>query len=181
MAQKTKSINLFATKDDWHSLLARVEEQLAVYYVLGGRLTEPLCRIKTYQQLEDLGSASSGNASSERICLCVRDDTEIEIRSIEQRNGGQLDFVDQQSNPDTIALKSGGRFGGNVIVAGQIGTISGSDWSLRAFAIFQKEVRKQFEQVKSYHVGKEARSLLEQGWRLTANVRSPGEYDLSLA
>ena len=181
MATKAKSINLFATKDDWHNLLAAVEERLAVAYVLGGRHTEPPGRIDTFREFGNLGSASSGNASSEQIYLCLSADAEIQLRSVEQRNGDQIKFVDQQSNPDSIALKPGGKFGENIIIAGQIGIVSETDWSLQTFSTFQKEVRKQFEKIKSYYVGKEAQRLLDEGWRLTANARSPQEYDLSLA
>jgi hypothetical protein len=180
MTQKTKSINLFATREDWSSLLASVEDQLAVAYVLGGSCATPPSRIESYNHLEDLGEAGSGNASNGQIYLCLANDAEIQTRSVEQRKGGHTKFVDQQSNPDTVVLKPGGRFEGNIIIAGQIGTVSETEWSLRAFSVFQKEVRKQFKKVKSYYVGRDARRLFDEGCRLTANARSPEEYDLSL-
>ncbi len=180
MAKSTKSLNLFATKEDWSRLLAVVEGQITVAYVLGGRHTEPPSRIDTYQMVENLGCAHSGNASSEQSYLCIPNDTEHEFRHVEQRNGGYITVVDQKSNPDSIALKTGGTFGKDTIIAGQIGTVSDAEWSLQTFFIFQKEVRKQFEKIKSYYVGKEARTLLDEGWRLTANARSPRQYDLSL-
>lgn len=178
MPQKAKSINLFATGDDWRNLLSKVEEQMAIYYVRGGAQNGPPCRIESHRELEKLGSSDSGNANSGQIYLCVRSDTDIEIRSVEQRSGGRIDFVDQRTNFDTVAIKTGGQFESHVLIAGQIGTVSESEWSLQAFTIFQKEVRKQFEKVKSYYVGAGALKLLRDGWRLTANVRSPEAYDL---
>ncbi|QJE95266.1 hypothetical protein [Luteolibacter luteus] len=181
MAQKAKSINLFAAGDDWRNLLSSVEEQMTIYYVRGGAQNGPPCRMGSHRELEKLGSSDSGNANGDQTYLCVRGDADIEVRGVDQRNGGRMDFVDQKTNFDTVAIKTGGQFESNVLIAGQIGTVSESEWSLRAFAIFQKEVRKRFEKVKSYYVGKEALKLLRDGWRLTANVRSPEAYDLSLS
>lgn len=179
MAQDKKIINVFATQSDWHKLLSRIEQKLAIYYVQGGSQSGSPCRVETHEKLEGLGSASSGNANTEVYHLCFCKDIDIEIRSVEQRNGTRMDLIDQQANPDTVVMKAGGKFGSNIIVAGQIGTISDSEWSLRAFAVFQKEIRQQFEKVKSYYVGDEAHKLFRDGWRLTANVRAPEEYDLS--
>lgn len=179
MAQDQKIINVFATQADWHKLLSKIEEQLAIYYIRGGSQSGSPCRVETHEELEGLGSASSGNANTEVCYLCFCEDVNIEIRSVEQRNGTRMDLIDQQTNPDTVVMKAGGKFRSNVIVAGQIGTISDSEWSLRAFTVFQKEIRKQFEKVKSYYLGDEASKLFRDGWRLTANVRAPEEYDLS--
>jgi hypothetical protein len=180
MAQEKKIINVFATQSDWQKLLSGIEEQLAIYYVRGGSQSALPGRVETHEKLESLGFANSGNANTEASYLCFCKNTAINIRSVEQRNGTRVNFIDQQTNPDTIAIKIGGKFGSHVIVAGQIGTISDSDWSLRAYSTFKKEICKQFEKVKSYYVGEEAHNLLRAGWRLTANVRAPGEYDLSL-
>lgn len=180
MAQQKKIINVFATRADWQKVLSRIEEQLAMYYVRGGSQSGPPWRVETHEKIEDFGFANSGNVNTEVVYLCFCKDTDIKIRSVEQRSGTRMDFIDQQTNPDTIAIKAGGKFGSNVIVAGQIGTISDSDWSLRAYSEFKKEVCKKFMKLKSYYVGDEAHDLLRDGWRLTANIRAPREYDLSL-
>lgn len=180
MAQKKKIINVFATQADWCKLLSRIEEQLEISYVRGGSQIGPPRRVETHEKLEGLGFANSGNLNTEVGFLCLCKDTNIEIRSVEQRNGSRMNLIDQQMNPDTVAIKAGGTFGSNVIVAGQIGTISESEWSLRAYSAFEKEICKQFKKVKSYYVGDQAHKLLRDGWRLTANVRAPEEYDLSL-
>jgi hypothetical protein len=181
MVQKTRFINLFATGDDWRALLSDVEGQMAICYVRGGNQSGSPCRIASHRDLEKLGFSDSGSANNNPIYLCARSDADIEVRGVDQRSGERMIFVDQKTNFDTVAIKLGGQFKENVLIAGQIGTVSESEWSLRAFEIFQKEVRKQFEKVKSYHVGKEALKFLHEGWRLTANVRSPEVYDLSLS
>ena len=177
MARKT--IDVFATKIDWHDLLSRIETQVAVYYVAGGVQHGPPRRIESYEYMEDIGSARSGNLNYERVYLCFSHDAGIKVRSVRQQKGGRRYFVDQLKNSDTVVLRFGGQFEGRVMIAGHIGTISESDWSLKAFVIFQKEIRKHFVRVKSYYVGGEAHRLLVDGWRFTWNVASPKEYDLS--
>jgi hypothetical protein len=86
-------------------------------------------------------------------------------------------FLDQQSHPESVFLRPGGNFDGCVI-AGQIGTISDDKWSIALFRVLRTTLRKNFEKIKSYLVGKSAAKFLDAGGRLTANVRSPTEYDL---
>ncbi|MCD9026838.1 hypothetical protein LDO26_01225 [Luteimonas sp. BDR2-5] len=182
MSSRSKSINLFATRNDWQDLLSSVEAQIEFYYVRTGALDEDetVNRIDSYLGLENLGISRSGTSSRDPAYLCVRRGVDVEIRCVEQRSGGTLCFVDQIMNVDSVAIRIGGQFEGNILISGQIGTVSGSEWSFRAFSVFQKEVRKRFERAKSYYVGKGAMKLLLEGWRLTANARSPEVYDLSL-
>lgn len=171
---------MFATSLDWQDLLSSVEGKMEFYYVRSGELDEQVGRICSYLGLGNLGFSHSGTSSRDPAYLCVRDGADIEIRCVKQRDGGAIKFVDQMSNADSISIKIGGQFDDNVLISGQIGTASDSEWSCRAFSVFQKELRNRFEKVKSYYVGKEAFKLLQDGWRLTANSRSPETYDLSL-
>jgi hypothetical protein len=45
--------------------------------------------------------------------------------------------------------------------------------------LFSKEIMQHFTKVKSYYLGNEASRLLNDGMRLTADVRAPAEYDLT--
>jgi len=64
------------------------------------------------------------------------------------------------------------------LIDGQVGTISDDPHSLELFHLFRKEIRRLFTKVKEFYVGKEAGELLDKGWRLTANAKSPALYDL---
>lgn len=86
--------------------------------------------------------------------------------------------VDQVNNPQTIALQTGGRHGEYQLIAGQIGTVGNGAQSDELYAIFAKNIRKQFEKIKSFYVGPEAVSMLDAGIRLSATPKSPQAYDL---
>ena len=180
MSKTSKIINLFATGGDWHNLLASIEDKIEVFYVKSGIKNDTLSCKESHRGWEGLGSSISGNLNNDSAFLCVSKNASIKFRGVDQRDGGRIDFIDQMENPDTVSLKIGGQFGERILVAGQIGTISDSDWSLHAFSIFHREVKKQFVKIKSYFVGNEALELLRNGWRLTANVRSPKIYDLQV-
>jgi hypothetical protein len=86
--------------------------------------------------------------------------------------------VDQLANPKTVGLRPGGKFDKRCIVAGQLGTASDDPSSLELFQFISKQMRRLFTKVKAFYVGKEASELLDKGWRLTGDVKSPPLYDL---
>jgi hypothetical protein len=126
----------------------------------------------------NLGSMTVGDANHEADYLVFTRGISIEVRPVPQRRGGIKYAVDQLANPKTIAFRPGGAFGQACLIAGQVGTASDDPNSLELFQLFSKQTRHQFAKIKSSFVGKEAGELLDKGWRLTANAKSPTLYDL---
>lgn len=101
--------------------------------------------------------------------------------SVDSRMLGKTRYdVSQLANPDSIAFLPGGIFDNQeVLVCGHIGTASKSPDSLTLYKVFVKSVTKGFVKIGSYRIGRQAKRLMDQGYRMvTIGVGSPREYDL---
>jgi hypothetical protein len=172
-------LSFFATKADLESLLRTIESKRQLQFVVTGVFDSS--NVEPMQSLlaaRNLGHMDVGDANQAAGYLVASREIAIEVRPVPQHRGGVKYAVDQLANPTTIAFRPGGSFGEKCLIAGQVGTASDNPSSLELFHTFSKEVRHQFTKVKSFYVGKEAGELLDKGWRLTANTKSPGLYDL---
>lgn len=172
-------LSFFATKDDLESLLRKVESEQRLQFVLTGLSDSPsVAPILSLLGVASLGRLSAGDHNQGPCYLVASRAISIEARPVAQRRGGVKYAMDQQANPKTIAFRPSGAFGENCLIDGQAGTTSDDPASLALFQSFRKEIQRQFAKVKQFYVGKEAGELLDKGWRLTANVKSPTLYDL---
>lgn len=90
-------------------------------------------------------------------------------------------MFDQLSHPESVLIRPGGVLeGAECIIAGQIGTVSNDDWSLTLYKKMAAGIKKDFQKIKAFYVGKNAMEKMKDGFRLTSNIKSPAEYDLSL-
>ena len=177
MARNQQSF--FATKADLESLLREVESKRQLQFVETGLFDSPSVEpIHSLLGAPNLGHLSAGDHNQAPCYLVASQEIFIDVRPVPQRRGGTKYAVDQQQNPKTIAFRPSGAFGENCLIDGQVGTISDESSSLELFQLFRKQMRRQFTKVKEFYVGKEAGELLDKGWRLTANVKSPPLYDL---
>ncbi len=161
------------------SLLAAVESQRPLRYVLGGSSVKPEAEsFNSSLQIPNLGCAMVGDQNREAFYLVTDESVGVNARAVEQRRGETRFFFDQQANPRSIVLKPGGVYQQSFIIAGQVGTSSSDKDSEDLLKLFSKELRQRFSKVKSYFVGEEALRLLDEGRRLTASVNTPTEYDL---
>lgn len=64
------------------------------------------------------------------------------------------------------------------MLAGQFGTASKDPCSLELFRVIGRHARRLFTRIKAFYVGKEAKTLLDAGWRFTTDAKSPTLYDL---
>jgi hypothetical protein len=158
----------FATHADLVDIARQIAVARSVDFVQGGLFAEPKVAVLTdvdgLRKFETYLIVDSGVSVTPRVVL--------------QRGGGQMYAVDQANNPQTIALQTGGKYGEHQLVAGQIGTVGKSTQSDELYAMFAKSIRKQFEKIKSFHVGPEAVAMLDAGVRLSATPKSPEAYDL---
>ena len=172
-------LSFFATKADLESLLRTVESKQQLQFVATGLFDSP--DIEPMQSLlatPNLGHLSVADHNQGPCYLVASREVFIKVRAVPQRRGGVKYAVDQQENPKTIALRPSGSFGETCLIDGQVGTISDDPISLELFRLFTKEIRYQFTKINEFYVGKEAGELLDKGWRLTANAKSPALYDL---
>ena len=172
-------LSFYATKADLESLLRTVESKYLLQFVVTGLFDSPnIGRMQSLLAAPDLGHLAVGDINHAPGYLVASREIRIKVEPVPQRRGGVKYAVDQLANPTTIAFRPGGSFGERCLIAGQVGTTSDNSRSLELFQAFSKEVRNQFAKIKSFYVGKEAGRLLNKGWRLTANAKSPPLFDL---
>lgn len=176
---KKNQLNLFATKSDLENLLQAVESKYPLQFVRTGLFDSPVIEaLQSLLDVPDIGKVSVGDAvQAPRYLVAIRT-THVEVETVPQRRGGIKYSVSQKNNPKTVVFSPGGVFAETALIDGAVGTISDDLNSLELFRLFSKEIQGQFKKIREYYVGKEAASLLDKGWRLTHNVRSPILYDL---
>jgi hypothetical protein len=174
------AINFFATQRDLASLLATVESKQPLRYVKAGtfKSSAPAARL-SWPEIPSLGVVSRGNLNQEVRYLVVGSETDVAVRAVPQPRRAMLYAVDQKANPQSIGFWPGGVFEGLAVLAGEVSTCSDDAFSCELLALFAREIRRQFKRIKSAFVGLEAEQFLDAGYRLTTNVISPREYDLS--
>lgn len=114
----------------------------------------------------------------EKTYLVISASAQPQKRAVQQRAGGVRYAVDQVNNPDSVAFRAGGRVGDNMLVAGEVSTISEATLSKKLFLAFQRETRNNFEKVGAYYVSPLAAAMLDSGARLVYTSKAASEYDL---
>ena len=171
----------FVVLSDIEPILKKVETSVGISYFKMGMFDDR--NVPHYPSIFDapnIGLTLSGDWNRIDSYLVIPAGTLLEIRDIPQRAGGIRYAVDQSANKRSIELKLGGIYKGeeNILVAGRIGTISESEFSLNTFKLFSSLIRKEFKKIGTFYVGKVAEEKLRTGWRLVTNDKSPKEYDL---
>lgn len=172
-------VSFFATKADLETLLRAIESKRQVQYVVTGLFDSPRIEpIPSLLTVPDLGYLTTGDQNQATGYLVAARETSIKFEPVPQRRGGVKYAVDQLANPTTVAFRPGGAFGEKCLIAGDVGTATDDLSSLQLFRLFCDELSRQFTKIQSDYVGRDAGKLLDRGWRLTANAKSPPIYDL---
>lgn len=175
-----KQFSFFATKDDLIEVLTAVATKTSYHFVSANDIDDETPSVYTsVSELADLSIAVFGDQNKEKTFLLIASDAKPKVRKLEQRRGGEKYFLDQLSHPESVVLRPGGVFSeAECIIAGQVGTTTDDKWSVDLYKILFSEFKKQFIKIKSFYVGKIAAKKLDDGVRLTTNVKAPREYDL---
>lgn len=176
---RSRQIAFFATGSDLVAVLGEIERKRPLQYVTAGLFDSPKFQaLGSLADAADVGRVTSGDPNLTTSYLVADRAMTIHARRVVLRNGGVKHAIDQSSNASTVALRPGGLFGDNCLIAGQLGTASDDDVSLDLLNNLTKALKRQFRRVKSFYVGVEAGLLLDRGFRLTGNAKSPPLYDL---
>lgn len=158
----------FATHTDLVTVALEVMAFRQLEFFQGGLFTEPTPKV--LKDVRELGVCE--------IYIVVERGSPVSVRRVPQHIGGQKFAVDQIENPHAIALHTGGPFAGSHLIAGQVGTVGNNKQSDDLYALFRKVIQKRFEKIKSFYVGPEAITMLDNGARLSATPKAPPLYDL---
>jgi|HubBroStandDraft_1064217.scaffolds.fasta_scaffold52372_4 hypothetical protein len=160
-------------------LLSTCETSRPCEYTLCGLFLEREPKTaRSFKEIPDLGIAIHPTAAANPTYLVSLDGEGIAIREVRQRAGGVRFAIDQLVNENTVALRPDGRYGNDVLLAGQIGTASTSPQSRALFKILANLMRQRFSKMNVFYLGSEALKAWKAGARLTIAVQSPPEFDL---
>lgn len=175
----SKQLQFFATKSDLCSLLKNVEAKISIVYFRMGHVDDPIVE-PCFSLLDDpsLGTEMYPDGARKAAYIVMAASEQIVIRKIQLRAGGVTYAIDQLSNPNSVVFAPGGKVEEVGLLSGSVSTVHDSVLSLDIFAIFSKQIKKEFSRIHSSYVGSEALIALESGARLAASLRSPVEYDL---
>jgi len=179
-AVNSHHVHFFATKFDLETLLRAIESKRELQYVRAGLFdVSALNHQPSLLNDSNFGNCTEGDSVQEVRYLVADRNVPFEIRPVPQHNGGTKYAIDQKANPKTIVFRPGGVFNNTAVIAGDAGTISDDAASLALFQLFSKDIKRQFQKIKSDYMGNEAVTLFDKGWRLTSSVKSPPLYDLT--
>ena len=172
----------FLTRKDLSVILKIIESEIHIKYTRFGMYEDVELFNPLFNLIKDknLGIAESGDWVHCISYIVSKEDQIIRIEDVPQKNGGILYSVDQLINNETIVFKPGGFFPDKNLIAGSVGTAYDNNDSLELYKIFIKHIKANSKKIGTFYVGKEAKQLLDSGWRLTCNIKSPAVYDLKV-
>jgi hypothetical protein len=171
----------YATRPDLLLGLQAVESEGKLQYILTGMFSSSTPTVYfSAADIPDLGMARWGSAVAEAKHLVAEAGVEIYVERVPQNRGGILYCISLTANPTGFVFRPAGRFGDKIIIRGSVGAAMGHPKSLADCKRFWQTLHKGFKKVEDCYVGPEAYRLLEQGWRLTADIHSPPEFDLRI-
>jgi hypothetical protein len=177
----SKQLFFFADRTDMEIIIQELEKSMKIRYVRAGLFDSPEPEyFSSLLDLTNLGYAPTGDWNLNDFVLIVASQDEINVRTVQQRKGGNKYAIDQEINPKSVLIVLSGIYNDNVLVAGKIGTISSNPFSSEVFLFMTKLVKRHFIKKAEFYLGPAAKSKLENGWRLVTNVTSPTEYDIKL-
>ena len=158
--------------------LLAAESARQIHYVLMGTFDgADVTRIASIANIASLGESPYGHWG-EPGYLIVAAEADVNVRSVPQRNGRLLHFVDEQANPHAVSLHPSGRYGDQALILGVLSINDASPASLSLGRIIEQHLIREFRQVKDCWVGPEAMALFHTGVRLTPGVKWSREADL---
>ena len=105
----------------------------------------------------------------------------MNVREVEQVDGGIRYIVDQLKNEKSVFLWPGGIHRNQYLICGHIATIHTGEKSKKIYSMFEKSIKKQCKtKVGRYYVGNEAIKLRNKVRFITININQSEEYDLKI-
>jgi hypothetical protein len=172
----------YATAADLSPLLSSLESQKKLQYTLMDISTTS--KVEThfsFVDIPDFGRPNDSTATVSRAYLVAIQGTIVHAEEVQQNAGGVRFHVSQKLNRDTVAFWPGGRYSTDILLYGQIGTISDSTASKNLYDCMAKVFRDRLMPVREFLVGPEAFNLCKAGVRLTLSASTPPEFDLRLS
>ena len=175
-----RRIRFFALKDDLLPVLQHIESKGSLRYTRFGHFPTPQCgSFVRAAEIPNLGIAKNESSIGCDMYLVAEMGVAINTRRIERNSGEVVFSVDQLLNPDTVCFRPGGLWRDEIVLDGEVATVSDTNRAQDLMKRFKSGVRKHFTSVRGTHVGAKALEMLRAGKRLTLAEQSPPQFDLT--
>ena len=171
----------YATREDLLDVLLPLEEKYGFTYATMGAYVKPEIEVfQSLSQITGLGVSPHGKRYGVKSYLLAMSKAEISVQEkvTSCANRDCFYWLDTSSNPDALALYPSGIFSPTTLLDGRLYAASESGASIALFKLIAKEIKRKFERVKAYWLGRQAAKLLDSGGRLAMDIDTPAEYDL---
>ncbi len=178
---KSKQINFFSTGSDIKPILKFIEESFPIQYFEMGMFDNNIVHsFSSIFQIPNFGRTDFGDWNKAQRLIILPTDQPIVVRNVPQKTGTMKYAVDQFANPISAGIRLGGIYKDGILIGGTFGIVAENRFSGELYKVFFSRIRKEFDKIGNFYVGKEAKDKLTSGWRLVTNEKSPKEYDLSI-
>ncbi len=171
----TTHLMFYATRNDLLPLLQQVEQAVPIKYTEAGRFDDG--RLRHYPSADALPNL--GMASNSAAVACRRYLMSERYQPVLPRLAGPSTLIDQVENSETVSFNTGGLWGDDILLHGRFATLSSGPFPSRLMKELRGNLRKRFNKIKVFYVGKEAQEMLNSGKRLTLAESTPKNYDLT--
>jgi hypothetical protein len=164
----------YATVSDLDPLMSSLESQKKLQYtVIDLCESDALQTYLSYTDIPDFGQPDHPTAAVGPGFLVALRVTQIRSERVPQKAGGVRYNVSQKLNNDIVVLRPGGLYGPDVLLYGQVGTISSSAASQKLYEWVTGLFRRRLAPVQEFLVGPQALDLCKAGVRLTLSASTP--------
>jgi hypothetical protein len=172
---------VFFTKNDWVSLFSSLMIETPYKFTCSG-LFQDSNNLSIYYSFQDIPNIdfSIDNVAGNKAYLLTAVNEELYIRTVNQKNG-ETKYAIYPENNSSIVFRFGGLDDARTLLRGEIYTVGDSEFANSIFKQMVKVIKKQFQKINGIFIGNEAYNFLKSGLRLTANVKSPKEYDFRIS
>lgn len=177
MPNKRNQLQFYAAGSDLADALSELLVQENLGLLEAGMMAGQPASFSELTDVPSLGTTEAADQASDRSYLVYPKENKPRPRPISQKAGGTRYAYDQQANPESVVVKPGG-WNDGFVIAGQIGTVSDHENSVRIYNQLARQIRRKFKKVASYYVGPAAEVKMRNGARLTYSRKAPKEYDL---
>jgi len=178
-----KRIWHFATRDDYRNVVFDLAQAVLVKYIYCEEREKPDFRV--YQSPLDMCEFGECRYPSWVLCgrfLILPRDASLYFEHWPERESAEkYGFHGQLGNSESVVFHPSSLYNGDVgegMLSGEISTVSHHPTSQVIFNVLKKSVQSHFERIGNCYVGPEAVQMLDEGFRLTQDLRTSREGDL---
>jgi hypothetical protein len=124
-------------------------------------------------------SLEYGNWNYNKSYIILPNNKELIIREVPQEKGGIKYAIDQMKNEESIVLSMGGNYENIAVIPSKIATIHSSPF-IKDLILHTLNFIRKYKNTDGFYISPEVLEKAKNGFRLSTDIKTPVEYDLTL-